>query len=237
MGILLISLAAGTLVGVSAGLLVGAVGGIIPGVIVAVALYLVLGRRVGGQLQAAMMEVQKDIQRQNIDGAIARLEAAKKRFGKMQFFAEASIDGQIGAILFMRGEMNKARPYLENSFARMWEPQGMLAVVHAKKKEYDKVDAALEKAAKYNPKVGLLWSLWAYIHWKAGHKDRAIALLARGKDMLGDKDELIQQNLLALQNGKKMKMKAYGEPWYSFQLEKHPMLKQAQRGGVKFARR
>lgn len=238
MGILLVSLSIGALVAAASGLVVGWVGGIIPGVIAMVAAYFLLGRRVQSQLQAGMMAVQKEIQRRQVDAAIRMLEAMKQKFGFWQFFAKSSIDGQIGAIQFLQGRQDEAKPHLENAFVRMWEPQGMLAVVHAKKKDYDAVDKVLERASKYNPKQGLLWNLWAFIHWKAGHKEKAITVLSRGKDALGDKDPILAANLLALQNNKKMKMKGYGEPWYQFQLEQHPMLRQAQRGGnVRFARR
>lgn len=238
MGILLVSLAIGVVVAVASGFFVGWIGGIIPGVIAMVAAYFLLGRRVQAQLQAGMMAVQKEIQRRQIDAAVRMLEAMKKKLGFWQFFATSSIDGQIGAIQFLQGKQDEAKPYLENAFVRMWEPQGMLAAIHAKKKDYDAVDRVLERAAKYNPKQGLLWSLWAFIHWKAGHKDKAIEILSRGKDALGEKDPHIVSNLLAVQNNKKMKMKGYGEPWYQFQLEQHPMLRQAQRGGnVRFARR
>lgn len=238
MGILLVSLGIGVLVGTVAGLLVGVIGGVVPGVIAAVASYLLLGRRVQRQLQDAMGQVQKEIQRRQLDAAVRMLEAVKQKVGFWQFFAKSSIDGQIGALYFLQDKNDEAKPYLENAFIRMWEPQGMLAVIHAKKKDYDAVDRVLERAAKYNPKQGLLWSLWAYIHFKAGHKDKAIAILGRGKDALGEKDPHIVSNLLALQNNKKMKMKGYGEPWYTFKLEQHPMLRQVQRGPqMRFARR
>ena len=76
----------------------------------------------------------------------------------------------------------------------------------------------------------------AYEHVR--DRDKAIAVLARGKEALGGKDETLNENLLALQNNKKMKMKKYGEAWYQFHLEQHPAMRQAQRGGnVRFARR
>lgn len=238
MGILLVSLGIGVVVGVLAGLLVGPVGGVVPGVIATVAAYFLLGRRMQGQLQGAMAAVQREIQGRRLDAAIRLLEEVKGKIGFWQFFAKSSIDGQIGALYFLQDKNEEAKPYLENAFIRMWEPQGMLAVIHAKKKDYDAVDRVLERAAKYNPKQGLLWSLWAYIHFKAGNREKAITILGRGKDALGDKDPHLAANLLALQNNKKMKMKGYGEPWYTFKLEQHPMLRQAQRGPqMRFARR
>jgi hypothetical protein len=127
----------------------------------------------------------------------------------------------------------------------MWDSKLMLACllsgeVGAKKKNGDMkaVDELLERVTKYSPKQGLLYSTWAWLHWKAGQRDKAIEILARGKDVLGESDPHLTANLLALQNDKKMKMKGYGEVWYTFQLEQHPMVMQQQRGGnVRFARR
>ena len=215
MGILLVALAAGLVVGVLSGLLVGPVAGILPALVVTGLAYFLLGRRVAAQLLAAMAAVQREIQARRVDAAVELLEGMKQKYGRLQFFASSSIDGQIGAILFMQGKGEKAKAHLENAFVRMWEPQGMLAALHAKKKDYAAVDRVMERAAKYNPKQGLLWSLWAYLHNKAGHRDKAIVILSRGREALGDKDPHLSQNLLALQNNKKLKMKGYGEGWYS----------------------
>ena len=71
-----------------------------------------------------------------------------------------------------------------------------------------------------------------------GDTKRALAILSRGKEKLGDSDERLSANLLALQNDKKMKMKGYGEQWYALHLEEHPALVEQRRGGqVRFARR
>jgi hypothetical protein len=46
------------------------------------------------------------------------------------------------------------------------------------------------------------------------------------------------QNLLALQNDKKMKMKGYGDQWYALHLEEHPAIfEQRRMQNVRFARR
>lgn len=185
-----------------------------------------------GQVQAAMQRGPSYIPQ-----VVTMLEQLKKKYGRLQFFAGASLDGQIGSILFMQEKFDQARPYLERSFVRLWNTKVMLAVLKFKKKDYEAMDAVMERAAKYSPKQGLLWSTWAFMHQKAGNRDKAIDVLNRGKAQLQDKDPLLSENLLALQNGKKMKMKAYGDAWYQFHLEKHPMLKKAQRGNVRFQRR
>lgn len=238
MGVLLVALLSGALSGLAVGLAFGSVAGVFPGLVVFGVVYFLLARRVAKKLEDAMGAVYKEVQRGQVEAAVRMLETLKNKVGKMQFFAGASIDGQIGSLYFMRKDFDRARPFLEKSFVRLWHTQVMLAVLLAKKKEFAEVDRVLERAAKYSPKQGLLWSTWAWLHWKAGHRDVAIQLLARGKAALDGKDEVLNENLLALQNNKKMKMKRYGDMWYQFHLEEHPRVLQAQRGGhVRFARR
>lgn len=238
MGVLLLSLAAGVVLGAVLGSAFGWVAGVLPGLIAFGATYFLLSRRINQVLEQGMLAVQKDLQRGQVDGAVRGLEALKAKVGRMQLFARSTIDGQIGSIYFMKKDFERARPFLEQSFVRLWHAQVMLAILYAKKKDFAAVDRVLERAAKYSPKQGLLWSTWAYLHFKAGHRDQAIAVLARGKEALGGKDEVLNDNLLALQNDKKIKMKRYGDAWYQFHLEEHPRLREAQRGGhVRFARR
>jgi tetratricopeptide (TPR) repeat protein len=222
----------------AASLMFGLAATITIGVIVLIAAFILIGRSLSQKIQAAMFDVQKTLQRgpQYAPQAVEQLKKIRDQYGKWQFLTTSSLNGQIGSILFMLKKFNEAEDYLQNATSRMWQSQAMLAVIHAQKKEFDKVDRALDKAAKYSPKQGLLWSLWAYVHWKAGHHDRAIEKLLRGKKILGEADHILDENLLALQNQKKMKMKGYGEAWYQFQLEVHPRMKEAQRGGVRFAR-
>lgn len=236
---LLVAIAAGLAAGIASFFVVGPWGAILPALVVLGGVYFIGMRAVNKQLGAGMIAVQKELQARRIDAAIALLEALKVKFAKRAFFSEAQIDGQIGTILFMKKDFEKARPYLERAFIRMWDAKTMLAVLLAKKKEnLPAVDALMEKVAKYSPKQGLMWSTWAYLHWKVGDNDGAIRILGRGKEVLGESDQVLAQNLLALQNGKKMKMKGYGDAWYSFHLEEHPMVMEARRGGnVRFARR
>jgi len=237
--VLLVALAVGAVVGVGAGLAFGVVGGVLPGLAAVAVVYVLLMRRVNAELRLAMAGVQQAMQRQNVEEAIAKLEAIRARFAPRAFFLSGQGDAQIGALHFIKKDHEKARPYLERAFIRVWEAKMMLAVLMSKKKDsLPAVDALLEKVARYSPKQGLLWSTWAYLHWKAGDVDGAIKLLGRGKEAVGEADQVLAANLLALQNGKKLKMKGYGDPWYQFQLEQHPMIMQQQRGGnARFARR
>ncbi len=222
--------------------------GILPAVVVGVAAYVLLVFRVNKQVQLAMGGVMQAVQKRDVDGAISMLQAVQLRFGPWAPFLGSQIDGQIGAIHFMKKEFDKARPRLERAFIRGWDSKLMLAILLSgaldpkklKKQELTlaPVDELMEKVVRFSPKQGLLWSTWAWLHWTNGDTPRALQILSRGKEKLADSDVHLGGNLLALQNEKKMKMKGYGETWYALHLEQHPMLMEQKRGGqVRFARR
>ena len=218
---------------------------IIPGLVALVAVYFLLTRRVQRAISKEMQGLQALLMNKNIDGALLHLEGLRARYSKWIFMLSSQLDGQIGSIHYLKKDFEKARPYLEKSFVRMWDSKLMLACLlsgqvgpNKKAGDMKAVDVLLERVTKYTPKQGMLYSTWAWLHWKAGDNARAILVLAKGKDALGESDPHLTANLLALQNDKKMKMKGYGEVWYTFHLEQHPMVMQQQRGGnVRFARR
>ena len=243
-------------VAVGAGLLTGGLvsliftwwAGILPALGIGIGASVLLVFRVNKQVQAAMGGVMVAVQKRDVDSAIVLLRGVQARFGRWAPFLSSQIDGQIGAILFMKKEFEKARPHLERSFIRGWDSKLMLAILvsgalDAKKQKKQEltlapVDEILEKVVRFSAKQGLLWSAWAWLHWTNGDSTRALQILARGKVALGDTDAHLVANLLAVQNEKKMKMKGYGEPWYALHLEQHPMMMEQKRGGqVRFARR
>ncbi len=238
--------------GVAVGAVVGGIftwwAGILPAIAVGVGVYIFTMMRVNRQVQGLMPGVMAAAQKRDLDGAVALLQAIKLRFGRWAPFLTSQIDGQIGAILFMKKDFDKAKPYLEGAFIRSWDAKLMLAVLlsggtdpkKVKKGELDTkpVDELLEKAVRFSEKQGLVWSAWAWLHWTKGDAKKAIEILSRGKDKLGESDPHLVQNLLALQNDKKMKMKGYGDQWYALHLEEHPVVfEQRRQQNVRFARR
>ncbi|MES2504601.1 MAG: hypothetical protein V4534_06970 [Myxococcota bacterium] len=195
---------------------------IIPAVIVTLVVYFFAARKIALGAQAEMMAAVSEIQKGRIDRGIALLQDVKKRYGNWQFFTASAIDGQIGSLYFMRQDFGRARPFLQKSFAKHWSARAMLAILAYKNKDYTKMDKVFESATRYSAKQGLLWSLWAYCHWKLGHNSKAIDILATGQKKLGDSDKNLIANLNNLQNNKKMKMTGYGQEWYQFHLEPMP---------------
>ncbi|MBH1988525.1 MAG: hypothetical protein I8H75_00085 [Myxococcaceae bacterium] len=213
--------------------LVSLIAAIIPALFVTALVYFLAARKIASSAQAAMMFAVSEIQKGRVDRGIALLEDVKKRFGNWQFFTKSAINGQIGSIYFMRQDFQRAKPFLEKSFAKHWNARAMLAVLYFRKKDFGRMDQIFETAARYSPKQGLLWSTWAYCHWKAGQTPKAIEILASGEKKLGNLDGHLMANLSHLKNNRKMKMNGYGQEWHQFHLEPLPQ----NQASVRYVRR
>ncbi len=234
---LLISLAISTAVFAVVCFFFGWVGAVLPAVAVLLLSFFLISRKLSKKLEGAIKALQDDLMKGHVDRALGKLKEIKERYGKWQFFLAATIDGQIGSILYMKGNYQNAKPYLERAFVRHWVAKAMLAAIYYRERKFTKMDEVFEHATRYVKKAGLLWSLWAYCVWRNGETERAISILNKGKGHLGEADPHLTQNLLSLQNQKRMKMKAYGEQWYQFQLELSPQQTQMKQGRVRFQNR
>lgn len=215
----------------------GVVGAILPAIAALLITFFLISRSLSKKLEGSMKGLQEDLMKGHVDRAMAKLKEIQERYGKWQFFLSSTIDGQIGSILYMKGQFQNAKPYLERAFVRHWVAKAMLALIYYRERKMKKVDEVFQTTTKYVKKAGLLWSLWAYCQWRNGDIEQAIKTLSKGKSYLGDADPHLAQNLLSLQNDKRMKMKAYGEQWYQFQLELSPQQTQMKQGRVRFKSR
>lgn len=215
----------------------GLTASILPAVAALLVTFFLISRNLAKKIEASMKGLQDLLLKGQADKAIVELKAIKSKFGRWQFFLSSTIDGQIGSIYYMKGQFQKAKSYLERSFVRHWVAKAMLALVYYRERKMDKMNETFEYTTRYVKKAGLLWSLWAYCTWRNGDIEGAIKILARGKEHLKEADPNLLQNLLSLQNDKRMKMRAYGEQWYQFQLELSPQQVQMKRGAVRFQNR
>ena len=94
----------------------------------------------------------------------------------------------------------------------------MLAISYMKRNKKDKMIDTFEKAVQASPKEPLLWNLYAYCLSEAGDTGKAKEVLEKGLKKLSG-DDKTRNNLELLQEGKKMKMKGFGEMWLQFHLE------------------
>ena len=214
---------------------------IVPGVIVLGVAYLILARRAFRQLEGIFAESAQVLHGvpPKFDLAVATLRKAYK-LAPMQFGIRSQVNTQIGVILFLQKDFTKALPYLKKSLMfGHWMGGAMLAVIHYKKRDHVEMRRVLEIVTKRAKKQGLAWNLYAYLLMQIGEKEAAQRVLTEGVKYAKD-DPRVQESLLAVQNGKKIKMRNYKEQWYQFHLERPPVEhQQAAPGGrmSKMARR
>ncbi len=182
--------------------------------------FFILNRRVSRQVQALMDGVQKDLQAGRVEKA---LESLRGGFGlaSRQFLLGAQLHGALGVLLYARKDFDEALPHLRRAFGRDWQAQATLGALLFQRKDYEGMSEAFEKAVRAGKKEGLPWSAYAWCWQKAGETQKAQAVLTRAVEA-NPSDDRLKANLQALQNGKKIKMRAYEPAWYQFHLEKLP---------------
>lgn len=181
------------------------------------AIFYLFSRIIMKKVMAAIETAGKDIQGQRFEKAIRELKDALQ-YGKWQIYVEGQLHSQIGMIYYMKRDFTNAFPYLEKSFFKNWAAMAMLAISYMKRQKKEKMISTFEKAVQWNSKESLLWSLYAYCLNETGEVTKAKEVLTKGlKKLPGDTH--IQENLEQLNQGKKMKMRGYGDLWYQFHLE------------------
>ena len=192
-------------------------GGLLAALLVFLGSFLLIARLVTKKLEAIMEPAMKDIQAQRFDKGIRDLKSAL-RYGKWQIYVESQINSAIGMVHFVRRDFATAFPYLQKGFFKNWVTMGMLAVTYMKRNKQDQMRETFDKAVLASPKESLLWSLYGYCLNECGDTVKACEVVAKGLAKLPG-DENLKQNLELLREGKKMKMKGYGEMWLQFHLE------------------
>jgi tetratricopeptide (TPR) repeat protein len=188
--------------------------------------YFLIARHVMKRVMAIMEAANRDLQGQRVEKAVRELQTAH-RYGKWQFYVAGQINSQIGIIYYVKRDFTNAFTCLEKSFARNWVAMGMLAIIYMKRNKKEKMLETFEKAVRWSSKESLLWSLYAFCVNEGGDAGKAKEILTRGLKKLPG-DERITHNLEALKDGKKMKMRNYGDMWLQFHLEKQSVIMKQQ---------
>lgn len=197
--------------------------GVFAGLIGGTALFIYLGRRVQGELEKIFSRATELLKKQQYDAAIAIMKEGYK-FAPRQFLVKSSIDGQIGMIQYMRKKHEEAEPLLRSASVHHYVAKAMLGVLQWKRGEKNSARKTLEIAVKAGKKESIIYAVFAYVLNEMKERDEAIKVLNQGLKICKS-DERLLNNRNLLQNGKPMKMKAYGEQWYQFMLER-PMVRQ-----------
>ena len=197
---------------------------IVPGALAAMIAYFLLARRTFKQVEAIFTDAAKSLTSMppKFDLAISTMEKAYA-YGPVQIGVKSQVDAQIGVIYFLQQEFNKATPYLQRALGfGHWLGGAMLAVIYYKRKDHDEMKKTFDVVLKRAKSQGLAWTLYAYLLCQIGEREAAQKVLAEGVKKTKN-DEKVKDALLAVQNDKKIKMKAYKEQWYQFHLERPPV--------------
>lgn len=197
--------------------------------------FLLISRVVMKKVLALMESASRDIQAQRVEKAIRDLKEGL-RYSRWQIYVEGQINAQIGIIYYLKRDFSGAFPYLEKAFTKNWVAMAMLAITYMKRNKRDKMKETFEKAVQWSPKESLLWSVYAYCWTECEDMGQAREVLERGLKKVPGDDKLTA-NLEALKEGKKMKMKNYGEMWLQFHLERQSVVMKQQAAAMGMKRR
>jgi len=191
---------------------------VLVGVAAFAAAYFLATRYVMKKIGALMEIAQRDIQAGRGEKAVKTLQSGFK-YAPWQFYIKGQLNAQIGMILYLKRDFAEAFDYLQKGFVRHWVAMGMLAICYMKRNKTAKMIETFEKATAATRKEPMLWNLYGYCLERVGEKEKAVAAMEKGLKKVGG-HELLQANLDALKEGRKMKMLGWGDLWYQFHLEK-----------------
>ncbi len=236
---LVLSLAAGIVIAAAVRLSgFSLIAGIIPGTLVFLGSYVALAYRTGKLLQSVMALVQSELssmppnpkeQKVRAEKIIKMLEAALP-LGKWQFMVEGEIHGQIGMIKYLFKDHDGALASFLKTHGRNFYARAFQAAIYFQRKEFAAMEKSFEEAVVAGKKEGIVWAAYAWCLAQNKDADKAIKVLARGVEA-NPSDEKLKAALTAMQNDKKLKMKAWEPMWWQFGLEAPPVMQPQFIGG------
>lgn len=214
-------LAAAAVMGVLAGAVhLGLLASLLPALAVLAGVYYWRSRITLAKVKVIMDGMQKDLQAGRIEKAIQSLQGAFPLTAQ-QFLLASQLHSALGVLLYTNKDFDEAFPHLKRAFFRDWQAQATLGALLYKREDYAGMEKAFEKAVVSGKKEGLAWCAYAWCLDKAGMRSKAQQVLTRAVEA-NPSDERLKSNLAALQNDKRMKMKAYEPQWFQFHLERPP---------------
>jgi len=194
--------------------------GIVLGLVVFVASFALLSRRLAKRIEPRFEQIQRQVQGGNAQLALKSLEDLLP-LSRWQVLLKGQLYAQMGSLCFTMGDEGRALEYLEKASPRLADGQLFLASLHYRRKDTEKAKQVLETAIKYNKKQVILYNVYAWLLNKEGDRDGSIEQLLRCLKV-EKSNEATKDNLQRVQNGKKMNMKRFGMTWYGLQFEKLP---------------
>ena len=202
--------------------------GVVPGVLVFLGVYVLLARRIAQRLQALVATAQKELQTisspRDRDAKVAKAVKTLEQglqYERWQIMVAPQVHGQIGILHYMMKDYAAAEPHLAQASSRDPMANAMRGALHYQRKAYGPMTEAFERAVKAGKKEGIVWAVYGWCLQQSKEREKAIGVLGRAV-AANPSDEKLKSALSALQNDKKMKMKAWEPMWWQFNLEVPP---------------
>jgi len=194
--------------------------GIILGILVSIVGVIVCSRVLAKRFEPVFQQAQKQMQSGASQLAMNTLESLLP-LANWQILLKGQIYAQMGLLAYAMEKEDKALEYLPKAGLRVSDAHLALAAIKFRKKDQEGAFETMNVAIKANKKQMLPYNVLAFMQNKAGKKDDAIETLQRCLK-IESSNENTKDNLLRLQNNRKMNMKPFGMQWYSLRLEKPP---------------
>ena len=194
--------------------------GIILGLIVAVVCFILISRRLAKRFEPQFLQAQKQLQSGANQLAMKTLEDLLP-LARWQVMLKGQIYAQMGILAYGMEQDDRALDYLEKSSLRAAEARLALAAIHFRRKQFDQAFETMEAVIQSNKKQMLPYNAFAWMLSRQGDQEKAIEQirLCLKKE---PSNEASKDNLLRLQNSRKLNMKPFGMSWYALKLEKPP---------------
>lgn len=191
--------------------------GVAPALLAAPAVYFVLARRSGRQLEQIFGRAMAQLQERQVDEAKATIRSAWP-LARWQFLVGAQISAQLGSLEYLQRNFSAARPLLEAAWTRNWQAMGMLAVLDLREGQPARALTRLPQGEWFGRKEPLFWGLRAWVMLEAGDRDGALRVLADGSTAT-ENAEPLRELRAALANDRMKGFRwdrVFGHGWYQF---------------------
>lgn len=188
--------------------------------VLAIVIWILIARRIGKQLQPAMMQVQNQMKQQHFQLAFQSMEDMLPMC-KWIPGLRGQLQAQMGMLALNMNQKDRGVELLEGSSLRNADARMVLACIRYRDGEKDRAMSILEIASKVSKKHALLHNTYAWMLHKAGKNEKAQGVLAAflKKDATNAPSK---DNMLRLQNNKRMSMQEFDMQWYALGLEEPP---------------
>jgi tetratricopeptide (TPR) repeat protein len=191
------------------------------GIVAGLGCMIYLSRRIMKQLEPMFAQAQKQAQARQFKMAVKTLESILP-LARWQVMLGAQIHSQMGVFYYADKQEALALEHLKKGSVRSPDSQLMLATMLFRKDDLSQMKEVLDMTIRFNKKQMIVYNAYAFMLQMKKDTEGAMAVLQKGlKAQEGH--ESTQDNLMRLQNNKKMNMKPFGMNWYSLQLEKPPL--------------